>query len=834
MPHKIRSIWLIHHSHTDIGYTHPQPVVLELQRRFLDEALDLAERYPEFRWTCEVASMTRIWWEAASERDRRRFLDAVSRGQIEVAGMAWHLTPLIDDRLMLASMEDALFMRSLGVPVRHAMNTDVNGLPWGWVDVLLDHGIEGFSMGINGHWGGAPPRPRAFRWESPSGRLLPVWNGFQYWQMAALHLRIPGAIEEVRQALARVLPGLETSGYELPFLPLQITTASHPDNAGPDPSLPEFVREWNASSPDVEIRYSTLAEVFEALSAYELPVWRGDWTDYWNFGAGSTAQATVQYRRGLEALETASALSRETEIARRSARSLTLYAEHTWGADCSISDPDSLETQVQLVAKLAMAAEGFALARMARRDALASLAPDGGGDRRLLFFNPNPVSASRTVPVGTDKALEWYYSEGSPFPHRYDGLASRSRDPIVEPELWRYVRVEVPAFGSTSYALSELPEPPQDGVSFEDSTQTGTTIVRHGELETRFDTRVGGVLAFEGLETRPDGDLAFGVPVLQEIASGRRADVFCLDFAKLEPSECWVEGWRENRIFGRLESASTSSTRGCVRHAQTFALGKTAKLEAVYRFFAGEEGVEVELALDTFGSRVPHGISFPWVVAGQEAADFAYGTAGAEVAFDREQLPGTTRGFVTAEGWVRGQNEQSGLTISTPDCPLWMFGGLSFGRPGRTSGRSLLAWLSNNFWDTNFAASQCGRVVLRFRAFRHTPLELRDSLRLATPFMRAVVEHPYKGGSGSTEAVEGPEVVGVVCSAIRRVEGGWWLSVRNPSDAPQTGRVRLAGLGEAALETLAAEKPQPLRVENEQTSFTLEAREWRGLRLVVA
>jgi len=40
----INELYLVHHSHTDVGYTHPQPVVLELHRRYLDEVLDLADR----------------------------------------------------------------------------------------------------------------------------------------------------------------------------------------------------------------------------------------------------------------------------------------------------------------------------------------------------------------------------------------------------------------------------------------------------------------------------------------------------------------------------------------------------------------------------------------------------------------------------------------------------------------------------------------------------------------------------------------------------------------------------------------------------------------------
>ncbi len=131
----IKEILFVHHSHTDIGYTHPQPVVLELHRRFIDEALDIAERttdYPDdakFRWTCEVTGITLDWWKLASNTNRDRFLAAVKRGQFEVAGMAWHMTPLMDHGMVVDVLRPLKFFRELGIPVRSAMNTDVNGLP---------------------------------------------------------------------------------------------------------------------------------------------------------------------------------------------------------------------------------------------------------------------------------------------------------------------------------------------------------------------------------------------------------------------------------------------------------------------------------------------------------------------------------------------------------------------------------------------------------------------------------------------------------------------------------------------------------------------------------
>ncbi len=38
----IETIYIIHHSHTDFGFTHDLPVYFEMQDRFLDEALDSA------------------------------------------------------------------------------------------------------------------------------------------------------------------------------------------------------------------------------------------------------------------------------------------------------------------------------------------------------------------------------------------------------------------------------------------------------------------------------------------------------------------------------------------------------------------------------------------------------------------------------------------------------------------------------------------------------------------------------------------------------------------------------------------------------------------------
>ena len=72
----IKQVDVIHFSHTDYGFTDHPAVCRDMQRRYLDLALDAAltsAAAPEgarFKWTAETTIAVNDWWQAASA-DRR-------------------------------------------------------------------------------------------------------------------------------------------------------------------------------------------------------------------------------------------------------------------------------------------------------------------------------------------------------------------------------------------------------------------------------------------------------------------------------------------------------------------------------------------------------------------------------------------------------------------------------------------------------------------------------------------------------------------------------------------------------------------------------------------
>src|SRR5258708_1361843 len=422
---EIRDILIIHHSHTDIGYTNFQDTVFALQRDYLRRAMDLAERYADgapgeqFKWTSETTILTENLLRHASASETDRLVALHQRGLIDFGGMFCNWTPLATTEILAQSLQVAARLRhDYGLDIRYGMNCDVNGQSWGLVELLLDAGFDGFSMAINRVMARDPqPRPIGFRWAGPSGRTLTVWHGEHYG--FGQHLGIPPIqkpsgwayeVEAARGPVQAYLDGLTASGYPHDFVHFQITSTFMWDNGSPHEELVRFVRDWNGRGWQPRMRLVSLAEFFERLGAQTLETHAGDWTDWWSHGVASSAFETALTRQNHGRFFAARTLSavlqgqnqppafprNEDELAWRG---LALYDEHTWGSHDAVSHASSPTARGQWYRKAVYAYEGEAavlrLMQHAQRN-LAARLPQSA-DLQACVFNPLPWA--RRVPI---------------------------------------------------------------------------------------------------------------------------------------------------------------------------------------------------------------------------------------------------------------------------------------------------------------------------------------------------------------------------------------------------------------------------------------------------
>ncbi|MBC7350958.1 MAG: hypothetical protein H5U08_01260, partial [Thermogutta sp.] len=192
-------VYLLPHSHVDIGYTDIQTKIEENHWRFYEQALETAAKtadYPpeaQFKWNVEVLWAVDSYLRKSSPEKKAAFVEGVKRGVIGLQALYGNeLTALCRPEELLRLVDYSQRLKEqIGVPIDSAMISDVPGYTWGIVTALAQAGVRYFSIGPNGGhrightlevWG-----DKAFWWKSPSGQervlcWIPrrgYWRGFR-------------------------------------------------------------------------------------------------------------------------------------------------------------------------------------------------------------------------------------------------------------------------------------------------------------------------------------------------------------------------------------------------------------------------------------------------------------------------------------------------------------------------------------------------------------------------------------------------------------------------------------------------------------------------------
>lgn len=755
---EIKTLYVANHTHTDIGYTDHQRVIFRQLDEYLEDALDIIEAtadYPEdtrFRWTLEVTGPVEHWLRHASPAQIERLQKWNAEGAMDIGAMQYNTTPLLNVEQMIRTLLPVRRLREeYGFRISSAMQDDVNGVSWLFADLLPSIGLDTLTLAINQVRGRAPkPLPGAFWWEGPAGGRLLTWNGLHYlFGRSVAKLADPRYVDRDLAAVVKHVE--EDPDYPFDFLYMESTHPVRVDNGPPELRMSEFAREWNESGKSPRIVFTTPTEFGKILRERhgdDLPVWRGDWTDWWSDGAGSAAFETGLNRTSHELLGAAEQIASWVHNAggvrgvdpkriRELHERMSLFDEHTWGAFSSIARPDSLFTKAIWSTKAGFAYDSAmdthdVLARAANK--LAADQADLGAESR---FNLGDLPYDEAFPDSGSR--EWLVINTLPFARR-----ARVHEPEVRAGgaprgmLDMFFPRDVPWGGAKSLeavraAEVELPANGWSWVRFDDAAPSETDLVASGNrienahYAVEVDPATGGLLSWHDKEL--DHDFAGeqdGHKIgeyIYELMDGNRLELFDDDYSHWD-----FGGWPE-RLSSRRFTPTTVTVGTPVIDGGAAVIEVRIEAEGIngatcrYTLESGVKALQVDWMLDKIAVHPPESVyfSFPFAIDGD--ARYRADVNGVALTPDEEQLNGSVRDFTPLRRWVDLSSDAHGVTLVPLDAPLVQLGGINTGKAQYTlepEGDSVYSWALNNHWMVNFQAEQDGEIPLRYRLTTHS------------------------------------------------------------------------------------------------------------------
>lgn len=290
MAHSIKTVYVVHHSHTDIGYTDLQERVIAIQVNYIKTVLSMMRQpeYADFRWNCETLYCVEEFWKQASEEDRADFARFIKEGKIGISANYLNFNDLVNADVFgkrLAKWQDKL--QPFGTKIHTAMAADVNGFSMGYRDAMIENGVEFFFTNVHCHHGMYPlyQNQNAFFWENASGQRLLVWNGEHYNLGNVLGLQPNHAVnwmmrnrlgedadagtffsDQLHTNLDKYLTECETEGYPYDFI-VTAVSGVFSDNAPPSAEIMETIRAYNEKyGQEVRVEMVSLQELYAAIA----------------------------------------------------------------------------------------------------------------------------------------------------------------------------------------------------------------------------------------------------------------------------------------------------------------------------------------------------------------------------------------------------------------------------------------------------------------------------------------------------------------------------------------------------------------------------------------
>jgi hypothetical protein len=759
-PAKKWTLYLVPHVHLDIGYTDYQAKVAAIQARILDEAMDLADQHPGFRFSTDGDWNLEQFLHSRTPQEQQRIVQAIRDQKIYIPAQSSNLLTGFPtaETLIRSLYPSADFSRINGTPYNYANITDVPSYSWSYASILAAAGVHFFAAGSNndrapvllmGHLNQQSP----FWWKGPDGGKVLMWYSRHYMQMQFLF----------------GLPPLTETGEEI--LPLFLQMYEHPDyrasaaivfgtqveNTDLFPQQAELAGQWNVLYAFPRIEYSGFHDAMAAIALQfgnSLPTIQGDGGPYWEDGIGSDARFAAIERRNESRAPTAEKLATiSTLVSRRLAvdrgrlsamwADMVLMDEHTWTSWNSVSDPASQEAVQQLRVKDSRATTASGLCDDLMRSSMASLADRiQAGVNSLIVFNG--LNWDRDGDVTIDLDHGWVIAD--PATGQAVPSVTLSDGPNYRPVVFR--AQDVPAMGYKVYSLRESSASPP---ALQSATATTLNTPFYsveldpstGSIRSLYDKQLGRELV--------DSTGPWRLGQYLYVSGGDEEPNSILQYRAVSPKPVLHI---HPAAHGRL--VSEQQTPWGWRVVMESSTDNTPSIRTTLRLFNHEKKIELIEEVDKQPELKKEAVYFAFPFA-MSHPRFRYEIQNGVVDPATDMVPGAGREWFSVQHWVSVEQDGVSATVLPLDAPLVTLGDInrgawpdSFGqRPG-----AIFSYIMNNYWHTNYRAEQGGafrfRYVITSAAQTDAPTLSRLGWEEVTPLEQDQIRSQDK-------ALDGPE-----------------------------------------------------------------------------
>jgi alpha-mannosidase len=699
-------VYIVPTVHTDIGYTDLQERVAALHASNTLQALAMVNQYPSFNWDFETYWQLDCFLRAHPEKAEETFR-RLREGRMGLSAFFGNmLTGLCSHEALNRA---TLFSRDLanrgGFDLASVILDDVPSAVGSLPTILANAGIKYFIEGVNGER--APHATHGlqnpFYWEGPDGSrvLSHIAGGY------AMAGGLLSSLDQASERLPGFLANYENAGYPYDAV---LVNGAFSDNQGVASWLPEVVEKWNAQWEYPKLILGRPEDFFRYIEqnfAAKIPVLRGDFGAWWEDGAASSARETAMCRRAEERAVTAEMLHSLTSLLggepypKRNFdelwRNILLYDEHTWGAAGSVSAPTAEQTVKQWEVKGSFARQADAASRQLLEAGMAKLATMAPASDLVVF---NPLAWARADLVTIDQA-----------------------GAVQDVKTKRKLPCQALAEGGSCFVATDLPSVGYRSYRklFETgpSTNAATIAEGGGQMENEFyrvtlDATNGALKSILDKETGlelVDSDSGYRLGELIYVSGGEGSYAISSNLKDLPAPKFSYHKQQAVRVtqsngpvFGELASEATAD--------------KFPKLTLRVRLYKGLKRIDVRCELEkeeTLAKEAVY-IAFP----------FAFDPAGGGLWLEypdaiteplKDQHSSACRDWYAVQRWLAASDGKATVVLSPLDSPLVTLGGMTVSTwPTQLSLKRahVFAYVMNNYWYTNYKASQGGRQVFRF------------------------------------------------------------------------------------------------------------------------